>query len=127
MRRCKNCGTEKEDNEFFIRKRDDKPYGWCKLCVTIYSKERYIKYKQEAVSYLGGKCRLCGYDRYIGSLEFHHIDPTKKHIDYHKMRNWSFSRKKEELDKCVLVCSNCHKEVEAGILELPKNTITSSL
>ena len=114
MKTCKNCNKSKSDEEFFIRTRDNKPYGWCKSCVTVYSKDRYRRYKQEAVNYLGGKCFLCGYNKDIAALEFHHKDRSKKSKDYYAMKNWSLEKKKKELDKCILLCANCHREVESG-------------
>ncbi len=72
--------------------------------------------------YKGAKCSLCGYDKCKSSLHFHHIDPSKK--DFGISGNWGLSWKKMkiELDKCILVCANCHGEIHEG-LEI-KQTIT---
>jgi hypothetical protein len=78
------------------------------------AKERKIKIKQLAVDYLGGKCNRCGYDNCIEAFEFHHIDPSTKDpsLDGRGInRGKSFEASKEELDKCVLLCANCHREV----------------
>ena len=80
-----------------------------------YSKEYNSKKKQEAVQYKGGKCQLCGYDKYSGALEFHHIDPTQKDFAIGKNHSASFASLKPELDKCVLLCANCHREVHANL------------
>lgn len=67
--------------------------------------------KQKAVDYLGGKCQRCGYDRCLDALEFHHKDPSEKEFSpaYVIMRRkWDIAKK--ELDKCELLCSNCHRE-----------------
>lgn len=58
----------------------------------------------------GGKCLRCGYDRCLKALEFHHIDPTKKEFT---ISNGDFRLKEavEEAKKCILICSNCHKEL----------------
>lgn len=65
----------------------------------------------------GGKCVRCGYDKCISALEFHHTDPTKKEFtisnDHFKLREVI-----EEIKKCILICSNCHKEYHAGLWEL---------
>lgn len=66
-----------------------------------------------AVNFYGGKCVKCGYDRCIGSLTFHHRDPkTKKARPTYVIMRWKWERAKEELDKCDLVCANCHGEIE---------------
>ena len=70
--------------------------------------------KKKAVELKGGKCENCGYDRYIGALEFHHLDPTKKELTISKTRI-SFENLLKELEKCLLLCSNCHREEHARI------------
>lgn len=73
--------------------------------------------KKKAVSYLGEKCSLCGYDTCIDALEFHHIDPTQKDFGIsYKGITRSWEKIKDELDKCILVCLNCHKEIHAGLV-----------
>jgi hypothetical protein len=93
------------------------------------------KYLREAVSrrrkrlrdmareYKGGKCALCDYRRCQRALSFHHIDPKKKDFGLSSRgltRSWD--KIKEEIDKCVLLCANCHMEVHDGITQLPKET-----
>lgn len=73
--------------------------------------------KKKLVEYKGGKCTICSYDRCINALEFHHLDPNEKDFTI-AGKSWSFERLKGEVDKCVLLCSNCHKEVEYGIIVL---------
>lgn len=69
-----------------------------------------------AVEYLGGKCSLCGYGKCISALEFHHRDPRQKDFGI-SGTNKSFESIKAELDKCILVCANCHREIHQDILE----------
>lgn len=69
-----------------------------------------MKEKQKAVSYLGGKCSICGYDKCLTALEFHHINPSEKEM-YNS--HWKFERNIPELNKCILVCANCHREIHA--------------
>ena len=62
---------------------------------------------------------MCGYNRCPGALEFHHMDPTKKDFSISvdgMTRAWS--KVKDELEKCVLVCANCHREIHAGVTQL---------
>jgi len=71
------------------------------------------------VDYKGEKCQCCGYDKYIGALEFHHIDPNEKDFSLsHRGYCYSWDKVKKELDKCILVCSNCHREIHAGIIKV---------
>ena len=82
--------------------------------------KRRKKIKVMAIEYKGGKCQSCGYNKYPGALELHHIDRTQKSFgigDKGYTRSWE--KVKAELDKCVLLCANCHREVGAGILQLP--------
>ena len=66
--------------------------------------------KERLVEYKGGKCEICGYDKCITALEFHHVDSTKKEFSVcNKIA--SFDKCKEEVDKCILVCANCHREL----------------
>lgn len=80
---------------------------------------RRRKVKERAIEYLGGQCKICGYCRYQGALDFHHIDPATKDFgigQYGHSRSWE--RVKEELDKCMLVCANCHREITAGLVDI---------
>ena len=81
-------------------------------------KNFYQRSKVKAVAYLGGCCLLCGYDKCTGALQFHHVDPTTKGFTI-SGRTMAWVRLKPELDKCVLLCSRCHTEVELGVTKLP--------
>ncbi len=73
-----------------------------------------------SIEYKGGKCQVCGYDKYQGALDLHHLNPKEKEFGIGaKGYTRSWEKVKTELDKCVLVCANCHREVEAGIVQLP--------
>lgn len=83
--------------------------------------KRRRKIKTLAIEYKGGKCQICGYKKYPGALDLHHINPNKKDFgiaDKGYTRSWKII--KAELDKCILVCANCHREIEAGITQLPE-------
>jgi len=72
---------------------------------------RRIKLKQMAVEYKGGKCEWCSYDKCIDALEFDHIDPTQKEFGISQNGNIrSWDKIKQELNKCRLLCANCHRE-----------------
>ena len=70
------------------------------------------KRKQELVYIMGGKCSLCGYDKCIAALEFHHIDKKQKERQLSSGNCHSWEEDIQEVKKCALVCSNCHKEIE---------------
>lgn len=83
-------------------------------------KKRRIKLRKMAREYKGGRCEICGYSKCDRALSFHHIDPKKKSFglsDKGLTRSWD--RVKKEIDKCVLLCANCHMEVHEGITQLP--------
>src|SRR3989344_3220338 len=85
--------------------------------------KRRKKMRQMAVEYKGGKCKLCGYNKCAQALDFHHLDPSKKDFGISAdgiTRAWS--RIKAELDKCVMICANCHREVHSGLTQL--STVT---
>jgi predicted HNH restriction endonuclease len=86
--------------------------------------KRRKKLKQMAIELKGGKCQFCGYNKYGGALDFHHVDESKKEFDLSTRgltRSWE--RIKNELQKCVLVCANCHREIHGGIIRLPETQI----
>ena len=81
-----------------------------------YVDKRRKALKQKAVAYKGGRCALCGYDKSLEALSFHHIGGKDFGISSRgHTRSWE--RVQQELDTCVLVCSNCHAEIHAGLHE----------
>ena len=66
--------------------------------------------KQLLVEYKGGKCVLCGYDKCIAALDFHHLDPSTKESK-NLGTTAGIEKQKAEADKCILVCANCHREI----------------
>jgi predicted HNH restriction endonuclease len=71
-----------------------------------------MELRKRAVEYLGGKCRLCDYDKCLAAFDFHHTDPMTKDFTISEATSWA--RAKPELDKCELLCANCHREVHEG-------------
>jgi 5-methylcytosine-specific restriction endonuclease McrA len=72
--------------------------------------------KRTLVEEAGGACGLCGYDRSVGALQFHHLDPKSKAFSLsHRGVTLSLEAARAEAAKCVLLCANCHAEVEGGI------------
>lgn len=84
------------------------------LIKAVYARRKRIRVM--AVEYKGGKCQQCGYDKCIDALEFHHINPDQKDFNISsKGHSRSWVRVKAELDKCVLLCANCHRELHANV------------
>jgi len=84
----------------------------CKKCQVTAVQKRRNKIKELAVEYKGGSCINCGYNKYIGALEFHHLNPKEKDFNLSHnghCRSWEIVKK--ELDKCILLCANCHREI----------------
>ena len=71
--------------------------------------------KIQAIKLLGGKCSICGYDKCIDALEFHHKNPSEKDFKLGSENTISWKEYKNEALKCIVVCSNCHKEIHAKI------------
>lgn len=76
--------------------------------------------KSKLVEEFGGKCQICGYCKCQQALQFHHIDPSLKEFSIAQYGNTrAYEKSREEAKKCILVCANCHVEVENGIAKLP--------
>ena len=101
----------------FLNKQKNRHY--CYECIPegISSTRRQLAktraFKHFLVNYKGGKCEICGYNKYEGALEFHHKNPQEKDIEISK---WNFNYNQDiqiylnEVDKCQLLCANCHRE-----------------
>lgn len=103
--KCGSCG-ETDPDKFYGHKRRT-----CGECHKIYTKRKGHEKRQLAVEHLGGKCQECGYDKFICSLDVHHVDTTQKDPNFHAMRGWSEKRIITELKHCALLCKNCHAAV----------------
>lgn len=101
----KNCANEARENPY----KGHEPIYCSKKCknkATVDSMRH--RRKQDAVNYLGGKCSVCGYNKCLGALDFHHVNPDEKDFALSGKTKWEDMKK--ELDKCVLLCANCHRE-----------------
>ncbi len=113
---CPKCKNNCDINDFYNRRGKIGGSVYCKKCTTIQVVERTKKLKQDMVNYKGGCCQICGYDKYIGALDFHHLNPDEKDFTIAHIRQYKFDDLiKNELDKCLLVCSNCHREIHGGL------------
>lgn len=100
--------------------KETRTYADRKAYLAKATNNRRRKLKKLMIDTKGGKCQFCGYSKYIGALDFHHIDPAKKSFKLSMeelYRSWDLITK--ELDKCFLVCANCHRELHGGVLQIP--------
>lgn len=131
-KKCLYCGKDTHNNKFCNRsctaqyhndKRDrychkhsqeKKKYNdgvyRCGQCTTDGVDKHRKETKLRAIEYKGGCCNNCGYDKCVAALEFHHLDPSQKDFAI-SSGHLSWEKVKTELDKCIMLCSNCHREV----------------
>lgn len=97
-------------------------------CNTCRSNERVdrTELKREMVAYKGGRCEACGYDRCLRALCFHHVDAASKRFHFAGSHLRSRRSLWAELDKCVLLCMNCHNELHAGLISATAGGLTRS-
>lgn len=94
-------------------------YYRCTACRQLHVANRRRRVKTKLVEEAGGQCTLCGYSRCYAALQFHHVDPDQKAFALsHQGATRSLERARAEAAKCVLLCSNCHAELEAGYTRL---------
>jgi hypothetical protein len=111
QRECIRCKTFKDLVEFSLRGPSKHLRSCCVSCETERVTEHGRNLKIKAVQYLGGKCSKCGYNKCMRSLNFHHKDPTQKAFSLAKKKCLKWEDTKAELDKCLLLCANCHGEI----------------
>ena len=119
-RTCPKCKLILPSENFYKRRGIEHSSVYCKICTGEQTLSRMQKLKRTMVDYKGGSCVICGYNTYMGALEFHHLDPKQKDFNLAHMKKYTFDDKvKKELDKCILVCSNCHRELHAKMVIPP--------
>lgn len=127
---CKKCNKEKSITEFYADKKSSTgKRSWCKKCDNKrklewnkrnseyrkkYNRERYKKFKKQVVDYLGGECAVCGIIDDVCIYDVHHLDPSKKEFNIGDPSYSVFDKIKSELNKCILVCANCHRRIHWG-------------
>ena len=91
------------------------------------TKKRRHKARKRILASFGHKCGICAYNKCSRALSLHHIDPESKSEELKKGKTravyvrFGWEKVVRELKKCVLVCANCHMEIEAGITQVPKD------
>ena len=103
---CKTCNETNPDNFYGGQKIQ------CKSCHIKSTHQTQKDVRMQAIKHKGGCCEKCGYNNYTGALQFHHKDPTKKDPKaFRRTKNLQVFL--EEVDKCALLCANCHAEEHA--------------
>jgi len=105
---CLKCGTKlnRKNNSFLCKNCKPKKIKKSKIVIS------WIKRRKEIlVEYKGGKCEICGYNKCLAALDFHHKNPKEKEFNISKKGTNGIENSKKEVDKCLLVCSNCHREI----------------
>lgn len=107
---CSRCKQEKQEEDFPMNGK--KRHSWCKECHRQVVKEKYIA-NRDFVNSLKDKCCICGYDKNKAALEWHHTDNNKE-FTINKLAKNAITNKErilKEIEKCILVCANCHREI----------------
>ena len=109
---CSKCGRELPLSEYhkngFKPSGEQKYRGYCKQCANELEKKRY-RQKKAFINNNKRMCKKCG-DTRVYVLEFHHIDPSKKDFTIGRVKKGSFEVIQKEIDKCIVLCANCHRE-----------------
>ena len=120
---CSRCKKDVKTENFHQRRGRLNSATYCKPCTSEQTIERMRKLKLQMIDYKGGCCQRCGYDKYQGALEFHHLNPKEKDFNPSQLKRYTFDDKtKFELDKCILVCANCHREIHHELKQKEKET-----
>ena len=98
---------------------DTDGYYRCPKCRADSVIRRRARIRAEVIAEAGGCCAICGYSRSPAALQFHHLDPATKEFTLRNGDTRSLERMRAEAAKCVLLCANCHAEVESGTTQVP--------
>lgn len=110
---CGKCHILKSLDNFYIRPDQRRMHSYCKQCFANITKEKSKQFKLQCLQYKNQICcQMCGYDKCIGALDFHHIDSESKDFEISQAKNLTKINDviKKELDKCIVICANCHRE-----------------
>jgi len=116
-KKCPCCGYILS-KKYFYKSKNDGVQGYCKDCCKKTAGTKSIERKIWAIGYKGSKCTKCNIqypDTPYVVFDFHHLDPTKKDMQWERIRLASEAKMRKELDKCILLCANCHRIEEHKI------------
>ena len=130
MKICVTCEKEKLDDDFNWKNKakGQRQYS-CRQCTRIQSKRSYDRNKESTIQNVKLRndhyalilsewkrtlsCVVCNESAHY-CLDFHHLDPSKKDINISSISRGSWKRLRNEILKCVVVCSNCHRKIHQG-------------
>jgi hypothetical protein len=111
--KCQDCKKDKKLSKFYDRSDREGKYHVCKKCLRKRQTNSVRRKKRKLVTTLGGECKNCGYNKCLNALEFHHTEPENKEFGISKkLYSTGIKELRKETKKCVLLCSNCHRELE---------------
>jgi hypothetical protein len=121
---CSLCKIDQPISNFNFKNIKAQTYEtWCKSCKNQYYQNKWKVKKSEMVEYFGGSCNQCGYNKNVAALHIHHLDPKIKEYNWVDLYSKPSDILKAELEKCILLCANCHAEThhpECDSTILPK-------
>jgi hypothetical protein len=106
------CVCIKCNKDYFYVRQNGTTKNLCSNCI---SNKRRKTAKEKSVEHMGGKCQICGYDKCLRSLHFHHKDGEEKKFELCYGARFTWQEVLEEINKCILVCANCHGEIHSGM------------
>ena len=113
-RQCKKCGIVRSLDLFVKHKQCKNGYAhYCRSCDAAATSQKRRDTKLKAVEYKGGACGRCGGVFPPAVYDFHHTNPKEKDADPGTLMSYNWDTLKEELDKCILLCANCHRLTHA--------------
>lgn len=118
MKKCVHCDEVLEDDCFYGDKRkNNKLSPYCIQCESKRKKKQLISFKKQCLEYKNQYCcTKCGYDKNITALDFHHREKSEKDFTISSSKKLQITQEiKDELDKCDVVCSNCHREIHSNL------------
>ena len=107
---CPRCQKTLPIDKFYMRRNGQQPSPYCIEHTHAETRDRQRRFKQQCIDYKGGKCSICGYSKCAAALHFHHRDSLLKEATISELKSFRFESAKKELDKCDLLCANCHAE-----------------
>jgi len=116
VRRCARHG---EVEHALYGSGDRTPHWRCRTCIAESVTRRHHKIRRILIAEAGGCCAVCGYKQCLVALHFHHVDPAIKSFSMTAASGKGLAARREEAKKCVLVCANCHAEIECGQVPSP--------
>ena len=112
---CKTCRQMLPIGDFYSKTGSNSTYSHCKKCANAKSVLKEQLTKKALIEYKGGKCVRCSNTFDFRVYDFHHTNPQEKDFTLREHKSLSLSKQMKEVDKCILLCANCHHEIHHEI------------